>query len=103
MSPSRAAVLPKRLALQTTTLASALMFVLAATAVPAAAQQRSDGADDDTQTLDKVSVTGTHLRRVDAETASPVVVIDRQRIEDSGQSTLGQLLQRLPMMAGFQT
>ncbi|WP_236611638.1 hypothetical protein, partial [Xanthomonas vasicola] len=44
MSPSRAAVLPKRLALQTTTLASALMFVLAATAVPAAAQQRSDGA-----------------------------------------------------------
>ncbi|QBN24691.1 TonB-dependent receptor [Xanthomonas oryzae pv. oryzae] len=103
MSPSRTAVLAQRLALQSTTLATALMFALAVTAMPAAAQQRSDGADDATQTLDQVNVTGTHLRRVDAETASPVVVIDRQRIEDSGQSTLGQLLQRLPMMAGFQT
>ncbi len=103
MSPSRTVVLAQRLALQSTTLATALMFALAVTAMPAAAQQRSDDADDATQTLDQVNVTGTHLRRVDAETASPVVVIDRQRIEDSGQSTLGQLLQRLPMMAGFQT
>ncbi|AGH78023.1 TonB-dependent receptor [Xanthomonas axonopodis Xac29-1] len=79
-----------------------MSFALAVAAVPAAAQQRGDGADDATQTLDQVNVTGTHLRRVDAETASPVVVIDRQRIEDSGQNTLGQLLQRLPMMAGFQ-
>ncbi|SMQ99929.1 Colicin I receptor precursor [Xanthomonas fragariae] len=69
--------------------------------MPVAAQQRADSADEATQTLDQVNVTGTHLRRVDVETASPVVVIDRQRIEDSGQNTLGQLLQRLPMMAGF--
>ncbi|CCG36583.1 TonB-dependent receptor [Xanthomonas citri pv. mangiferaeindicae] len=102
MWSSRTAVVPKRRVLQTTRLVNALLFALAVAAVPAAAQQRGDGADDATQTLDQVNVTGTHLRRVDAETASPVVVIDRQRIEDSGQNTLGQLLQRLPMMAGFQ-
>ncbi|TQU04190.1 TonB-dependent receptor, partial [Xanthomonas perforans] len=103
MSSSRPAVVPKRRVLQTTRLVNALLFALAVAAVPAAAQQRGDGADEATQTLDQINVTGTHLRRVDAETASPVVVIDRQRIEDSGQNTLGQLLQRLPMMAGFQT
>ncbi|WP_150117256.1 TonB-dependent receptor plug domain-containing protein, partial [Xanthomonas phaseoli] len=103
MSSSRTAVAPQRRVLQTTRLVNAVLFALAVAAVPAAAQQRGDGADDATQTLDQINVTGTHLRRVDAETASPVVVIDRQRIEDSGQSTLGQLLQRLPMMAGFQT
>lgn len=102
MSPSRTVVPLRCLASQTTVLANALLFALVVICVPAAAQQRRDGADDATQTLDQINVTGTHLRRVDAETASPVVVIDRQRIEDSGQNTLGQLLQRLPMMAGFQ-
>ncbi|MGX2077220.1 TonB-dependent receptor domain-containing protein [Xanthomonas campestris pv. campestris] len=87
-----------------TPLRRAILLVLAAAALPAAAQQQGSDASaspETAQTLEQVNVTGTHLRRVDAETASPVVVIDRQRIEDSGKSTLGQLLQQLPVMAGF--
>jgi outer membrane receptor protein involved in Fe transport len=55
----------------------------------------------DTKTLDSVIVTGSHIRRVEVETASPVITIDRQRIEDSGKPTVGDLLQSLPAMAGF--
>ena len=66
-----------------------------AQAVPA------DTAPDQAKTFDTVIVTGTHIRRVDVETASPVITIDRQLIEDSGKATVGDLLQSLPVMAGF--
>ncbi|CAD2260090.1 TonB-dependent receptor domain-containing protein [Xanthomonas arboricola pv. juglandis] len=101
MSPSRSTVAPQYRLFRTTTLVKAIVFGLSITALPVSAQQRADKVDDATQTLDQINVTGTHLRRVDAETASPVIVVDRQRIEDSGKSTLGQLLQQLPAMAGF--
>lgn len=101
MSPSRSVAVPRSPRLQTTCLRNAILLALPLAALPAAAQQRTDTTGTVTQTLDQINVTGTHLRRVDAETASPVIVIDRQRIEDSGQNTLGQLLQRMPAMAGF--
>lgn len=100
MSPSRSAFLSQPLVSTRHPLVKAIILVLSIVAVPAGAQQRTPD-DDATQTLDQINVTGTHLRRVDAETASPVIVVDRQRIEDSGKSTLGQLLQQLPAMAGF--
>ncbi|MCW0457192.1 TonB-dependent receptor domain-containing protein [Xanthomonas sacchari] len=80
-------------------LAAAICTALALLA-PAAQAQDAPTQDSQATTLERVSVTGSHLRRVDAETASPVITIDRQRIEDSGQDTLGQLLQQLPAMAG---
>jgi iron complex outermembrane receptor protein len=55
-------------------------------------------ADD---TLPALSVTGTALRRIDAETALPVTVIRRAEIERSGARDLAELLQRLPAMQGF--
>ena len=39
-------------------------------------------------TLQTVVVTGSHIRRVDLETASPVVTIDRAAIKASGKSNL---------------
>ncbi len=59
--------------------------------------------DDEAVQLDKVEVTGTRIRRVDIETASPVFVIDRSAIESSGVATLGQLLQEMPTIAGAAT
>ncbi|MFN4289761.1 MAG: TonB-dependent receptor domain-containing protein [Permianibacter sp.] len=41
-------------------------------------------------------VTGTHIKRIDQETSSPVVVIDRTAIEGSGAVTLHELLQMSP-------
>lgn len=43
-----------------------------------------------------VEVTGTHLRRTEVETASPLTVITRQQIERSGYQTLFELLRAQP-------
>lgn len=72
---------------------------LVATTTPAWAQN----AADDAVSLDKVEVTGSRIRRVDIETASPVFTIDRSTIEASGVATLGQLLQEMPSIAGAAT
>lgn len=68
----------------------------------ALAQEAPAAAEGATQ-LDTIEVTGTRIRRVDFETASPVFVIDRSAIETSGVVTLGQLLQELPTIAGAAT
>ena len=56
-----------------------------------------------TTTLQTVVVTGSHIRRVDLETASPVVTIDRAAIQASGKLTLGDLVQDLPAVTGGNT
>lgn len=46
--------------------------------------------------LAPVEVTGTHIRRTDIETASPLTVIDHEQIERSGYQTLFDLLRAQP-------
>jgi outer membrane receptor protein involved in Fe transport len=58
---------------------------------------------DATTNLKEVVVTGTLLRRVDTETASPVVTLDRANITNSGKLTLGDELQQLPSVSGTAT
>jgi len=65
---------------------------------PASAQDQT--ADDNTQT---VTVTGSRIRRVDTETAAPVFVLDTTAIQNSGVSTLGDLIQRIPSISGAAT
>lgn len=81
-------------------LMAAIVMALTAVASAVTAQDATSNGTLPVTTLEQVNVTGSHIRRVDVETASPVITIDRQRIEDSGQNTLGQLLQQLPVMAG---
>jgi outer membrane receptor protein involved in Fe transport len=52
------------------------------------------------KTLETVTVTGSLIRRVDVETSSPVVTIDRSQILATGKATLGDLVQQLPAMTG---
>ncbi|WP_045758189.1 TonB-dependent receptor domain-containing protein [Xanthomonas albilineans] len=66
-------------------------------------QAQQTPADGAPQTLDSVVVTGSRLRRVDAETANPVVTINRAQIEATGKATLGDLVQELPSIAGNAT
>lgn len=47
-----------------------------------------------------MQITGTALRRIDAETALPVIVIRRAEIDRSGARTTTELLQQLPAMQG---
>jgi iron complex outermembrane recepter protein len=54
-------------------------------------------------TLQEVVVTGSRIRRVEAETANAMIVIDQKQIQDSGYATVGDLLQRLPSVSGSAT
>lgn len=56
-----------------------------------------------TSTLQTVVVTGSRIRRVDLETSSPVLTIDRAQIQASGKQTLGDLVQQIPAIAGAAT
>ncbi len=78
----------------------ALVTGLAATAAPAFAQA-AEG--EQAKQLDTIQVTGSRIRRVDAETASPVLVVERAQIERSGALTIGNLIQSTPSMAGAAT
>jgi iron complex outermembrane receptor protein len=53
--------------------------------------------------LQAIAVTGSLIRRVDIETASPVVTVDRVDITRSGKPTLGDVLQQLPSISGNAT
>lgn len=50
--------------------------------------------------LERVEITGSAIRRVDAETALPVVVLQKADIERSGATSVVDLLQRLPAIQG---
>ena len=48
------------------------------------------------QKVEKIEITGSNIKRVDSETASPVQVISREEIERSGAQTVSDLLQKIP-------
>jgi outer membrane receptor protein involved in Fe transport len=66
----------------------------------AAFAQEASADQAKSKTLETVTVTGSLIRRVDVETASPVVTIDRTAIQATGKQTLGDLVQQLPAMTG---
>jgi iron complex outermembrane recepter protein len=75
-------------------LRSAIAFGIAgAMLAPVAIAQ---DAADDAEELESVIVTGSRIKRADAETAQPVTVITREVIERSGKTSFGELLQSLP-------
>lgn len=66
-------------------ISAAALTCLSVFALPALAQQQ----------LERVEVTGSSIRRVDAETASPVQVISRADLAQSGKGTVSEYLQTL--------
>ena len=58
-------------------------------------------AQADEQKLERVEVTGSAIRRADAQSALPVQVISDTDIQRSGATSLADLLQKLPSMQGF--
>lgn len=84
-------------------LAAALAAVLLP--VGAYAQETTTAAQvtPETTELDRIEVTGSRIKRADVETASPVFVIDREAIKNSGAVTIGEFLQRTPAIMGAAT
>jgi len=68
----------------------------------ALAEDALAGPTPDSQ-LQEVVVTGSRVRRVDLETASPVLTLDNSTIQQSGAVTLGDLISRIPSIAGSAT
>ncbi len=54
-----------------------------------------DAPDKESNTLDTISVTGSRIKQTNAVTAQPVFVLSRAKIEQSGVSSVGELLQQL--------
>ena len=52
------------------------------------------------QKVEKIEVTGSNIKRVDAEGSAPIQVITRDEIANSGKQTLTDLLRTLPTNAG---
>jgi len=66
----------------------------------AGAQTAPAAKATDSQVLEEVVVTGSRIRRVDQETANPVITITHETIEQSGIANVGDLVARLPSVAG---
>jgi iron complex outermembrane receptor protein len=76
----------------------AIRYALVAGAATAVAYLTPASAANGNRTpanLGKVEVTGTRIRRTSLETAQEVTHIDRQQIQASGFTTIGQILHRL--------
>lgn len=76
-----------RLSVFAAAFAAALPAMIAGNAT---AQEESEARD-----LDRVEVTGTRIKRTDLEGPAPVTVIDREAIERSGHTRVGDLLQEI--------
>ena len=55
---------------------------------------------EETAELDKLTITGSHIKGVDLEGALPTIVIDRETIDESGADSIVDLLQNLPELGG---
>ena len=76
--------------LKRTMLAQSLLIAFSGSAAlvsgSAMAQQQA------TQELQRVTVTGSNIKRTDAETASPVQVLTREDIEKTGKQSIQEVL-----------
>lgn len=61
------------------------------------------GAAQAQQTLDRVEITGSSIKRIASEGALPVQTLSRADIERTGARSAEDLIQALPAMQGFQT
>lgn len=66
---------------------SALAILFAGTA--AQAQENSAGAE---KKVERIEVTGSHIKRIDVEGPAPIVILDKDYLEKSGATSVGDVL-----------
>ena len=82
-----------------TKISAALFVAMAANAWAQDAAPAPAPAPEAPQTQ-RVEITGSSIRRIEAEGALPVTVISRDAIEKTGVSSVTELIQKLPAMTG---
>ncbi|MGO4701358.1 TonB-dependent receptor plug domain-containing protein [Dyella sp. 2RAB6] len=104
MHPPSACRRPRALSLAVKFAIASTAFGLAAHGWAQDSPPPGDAADPQkAKSLETVTVTGSRIRRVDVETANPVVTLDRAQIAATGKASLGDLVQELPSIAGNAT
>lgn len=82
--------------LKTTKLRDAISFALAVGALAgtgaAFAQEQQAASGEGATDLDRITVTGSRIRAVEGEQTSPVLSIDRAQIEQTGLTSVGDVL-----------
>jgi iron complex outermembrane recepter protein len=81
--------------LKRTVLSRSVLLAFSGTVALSASPAFAQSAPAQPQQLQRVEITGTNIRRTDAETASPVQVITKDEIDQSGKATVAQYLQTL--------
>jgi iron complex outermembrane receptor protein len=81
-------------------LSRALQFALGAGSGIAVLISGAALAQQQPQKIEKIEVTGTNIKRVDAETPAPIQIITREDIERSAQTTLADVLRNVPANTG---
>ena len=69
--------------------------VLISLAASAATTGSALAQEQEATTLDRVSVTGSRIKRVDLETSQPVFTMDREQIAAQGQTSIGDIIQNI--------
>lgn len=77
------------------TMPLAIAQVLATGAIVLAASPAMAQSSSDQATVQRVEITGSNIRRADAETPSPVQVITADDLKKSGYTTVSQVMQNL--------
>lgn len=62
--------------------------------------EQAQTGPESSQNLGQIVITGSHIRRVDVETANPVLKVSHDQITATGALNLGELMQSLPAMTG---
>ncbi len=60
-------------------------------------------AAEEEATVERISVTGSRIKRTDMEGANPVQIITREDLVQAGVSNIGDILQEIPAVAGAAT
>ncbi len=83
-------------------LSRAVQLSLFASAATIAHAENSDifNNSEHASSVERIQVTGSRIQRQDTETASPVAVIDSQTIRAEGYTSVDEILQSQPSMAG---
>jgi len=75
---------------RTNKLRDAIAFALVVTAGSTGAAYAQE-----TQTLDKIEVTGSRIKRADVESSQPVFTMSREQIQAQGQTSIGDIIQNI--------
>ena len=75
------------------------LFVLVCVALSGHTQETTDENPTD-QELEELVVTGSRIIKAELEGPSPIQVLDHAFIEESGQTSVGQMLREIPSVAG---